>query len=109
MENISFEDFKKLDLRVGKVISADPVEGSEKLIKLEFDLGDLGRRQILAGIAQYYKTKDLVDRYFVIVANLEPRKMMGLESQGMVLCADTDDGPICLSPIKNAPVGSKIL
>jgi len=113
METISFEEFKKLDIRIGKVISAEAVVGSEKLIKMEVDLGldpstgsGLDKRQILAGILQYYKPKDLIGKSFVFLANLETKKMMGLESQGMILCADKDDEPICLVPLKDAPSGT---
>jgi len=104
-ETISFVEFKKLDIRIGKVLSAEAVVGSEKLIKMEVDLGS-EHRQILAGILQYYKPEDLVGKSFVFLANLEPKKMMGLESQGMILCADKDGEPICLSPLKDTPPGT---
>jgi methionine--tRNA ligase beta chain len=104
-ETISFEEFKKLDIRIGKVLSVEAVVGSEKLIKMEVDLGT-EKRQILAGILQYYKPEDLVGKSFVFLTNLEPKKMMGLESQGMILCADKEDEPICLSPLKDAPPGT---
>ena len=106
-ETISFEEFKKLDIRIGKVISAEAVVGSEKLIKMEVDLGS-DHRQILAGILQYYKPKDLIGKSFVFLANLETKKMMGLESQGMILCADHDGEPICLAPLKDTPPGTII-
>jgi methionine--tRNA ligase beta chain len=105
--NVSFEDFKKLDLRIGLIVGADPVEGSDKLVKLRVDTGE-GERQILAGIAQYYGVEDLVGKRIVVVANLEPKTMMGLESQGMLLAADTEEGPVLLMPDHEVPPGSKI-
>jgi methionine--tRNA ligase beta chain len=106
-EAISFEEFKKLDIRIGKVLSAEAVIGSEKLIKMEVDLGN-EKRQILAGILQYYKPEDLVGKSFVFLANLEPKKMMGFESQGMILCADKDGEPICLVPVEDTPPGTTV-
>jgi methionine--tRNA ligase beta chain len=79
---ISFEQFKKIELKVGKVLNAEKIEGSEKLLKLIVDLGD-ERRQLVAGIAKYYKPQDLIGKEIVVVANLEPKKIMGIESQGM--------------------------
>lgn len=111
---ISFDEFKKLDLRVGKIINAEKVEGSEKLIKLTVDIGD-GERQLLAGIKQYYDPEELNNRKVVVVANLEPRTIMGLESQGMLLAADTLEGPVLLMPDdahlpegRETPAGAKI-
>ncbi|OGY32661.1 MAG: methionine--tRNA ligase subunit beta [Candidatus Woykebacteria bacterium RIFCSPLOWO2_01_FULL_41_12] len=108
MDNISFGEFKKLDIRIGKILSTDPIEGSEKLLKLEVDTGD-EKRQIIAGIAKAYEPDEIVGRSFVILVNLEPRKLMGLESQGMLLCADAKNCPVCLAPIKEVPPGIKIL
>jgi methionyl-tRNA synthetase len=106
---VSFEEFKKLDLRVAKVIKAEKVEGSEKLLKLEIDLGN-EQKQIIAGIAQQYKPEDLLGREIVVVANLEPKTVLGLESQGMLLAAE-DEGrgePVILIPAKDVPPGSKV-
>ena len=109
MSNISFEEFKKVDLRVGKIVTAGKIPGSDKLLKLEIDIGS-NKRQIIVGIAQFYEPKELVGKSFVIVANLEPRKLMGLESQGMILCAEgPSDEPVCLVPIKDVPPGSPVL
>ncbi len=104
---ISFEDFKKLDLRLGKIVEASRIEGTEKLLKLSVDLGQ-EQRQLVAGIGQYYAIEELVGRDIVVVVNLEPRSLMGIESQGMLLAADSDNGPILLMPDKPAPAGSKI-
>ncbi len=91
-ELIEFEDFAKVDLRVGLVRDAAKVEKSKKLLRLVVDAGEAEPRQILAGISEHYAPEDLVGKRVVIVANLKPRKLMGLESQGMVLAASDDDG-----------------
>lgn len=108
---ISIDDFSKVELKVGTVLEAEEVEGSEKLIKLKVDLGESGEagpRQILAGVKQWYQPKDFVGKQVVVVANLEPRMMMGLQSQGMMLAADSEDGPIFLTVPKMVPPGTKI-
>ena len=106
---INFENFKKIDLRVAKVITAENVKESENLVKLEIDLGaELGKRQILAGIQKYYSSEELVGRQIIVVTNLEPKKIMGMESQGMLLAADISGEPILLMPDKQVPPGSKI-
>lgn len=104
---INLDDFKKVELKVAKVISAEPIEGSEKLLKLQVDLGS-EQRQILSGIAKYYQPQDLVGRSIVIIANLEPRMMMGLESQGMVLAAGDGDTVSLLLPDKDMPAGASV-
>ena len=96
-EEITYDDFAKLDIRVAEIKVAEPVKGSEKLVRLELDLGELGERQILAGVAKAYSAESLVGKRIVIVANLAPREMMGIESQGMLLAANGADGPILLS------------
>lgn len=114
---INFEDFAKLELKVGTVLEAEEVEGSEKLIKVKVDLGEAESRQILAGVKQWYKPKDFVGKQVIVVVNLEPKVMMGLESQGMMLAADpstslrtgsSDDGPIFLTVPKKVPPGTKV-
>lgn len=105
---INFEQFSQIELKVGTILEAEEVEGSEKLIKLKVDLGEEKPRQILAGVKQWYKPKDFIGKQVIVVANLEPRTMMGLESQGMILAADTEDGPIFLTIPKQVPPGTKI-
>jgi len=83
-ENISFQDFSKLDIRIGTIVQAEVVEGSDKLLKLIIDFKDF-KRQVLAGIKEKYQPTDLLDKQIPVIVNLEPRKMMGLESQGMIL------------------------
>ena len=104
---ISVDDFKKVELKVAKVISAERVEGSEELLKLEVDLGG-EKRQIIAGIGKAYSPEDLTGKQIIIVANLEPRSLMGLESQGMVLAANAESGPVLLIPDKDVIPGTEI-
>jgi len=107
-KTISLDDFKKLDLRIAKIIKAEKVEGSDKLLKLEIDLG-YEQRQILAGIAQFYEREKLIGREIIVLTNLQPRVIRGLESQGMLLAATDTDGTITiLRPDKELTPGSKI-
>jgi len=105
---ISYDDFKKVELRVAKIITAERVEGSEKLLKLQVSLGELGGRQVLAGIGKTYEPEKLVGKEIIIVANLEPRSLMGFESQGMLLAADGEDGPVLLTVDQEVKPGSGI-
>jgi len=109
-DTITFEDFKKIDFRVGKVLKAENIEGAETLIRLTVDFGEHGKRTILSGIKKWYTPKDLKGKIFAFVFNLEPKKMMGEESQGMIMAAETDDGEECvlLAPIDKIAPGSKI-
>ncbi len=95
MTQIDKDEFDRVELRVGKVVEAERVEGSRRLLRLLVDLGG-ERRQIVAGIAEKYAPQQLVGRYIVVVANLRPRRIMGLESQGMLLA--TCDDPILVVP-----------
>ncbi len=104
---IAFEDFAKLDLRVGEVIECERKEGSEKLLRLTVDFGEEGKRTILSGIYPHYEPEDIKGKQFVFIINLEPRKIMGEESQGMILCADGDK-PIPLQPITESTPGTLI-
>ena len=104
---ITFDDFKKLDLRIGKVLSASRVEGTDKLIKLELDVGS-NKRQIVAGMAEFLGAEDLVGKQVPILVNLEPRRFRGIESHGMVLAADVDGRPVLLHPEYEVPAGSII-
>ncbi len=105
---ISFEDFAKIDLRVGTIISADELEESNKLIKLIVDIG-IEKRQIIAGVKKFYGVEDLVGKQVVIVANLAPKSLAGFESQGMLLAANNvEGGPVILLPEKAVTDGSII-
>lgn len=105
---ITIDDFAKVELKTGKVMACEPVEGSEKLLKLTVDMGEDQPRQILSGIAKWYKPEDLINQTFIFAANLEPRMMMGLESQGMLLAAEGDDAPIPLTTMAEIAPGAKI-
>lgn len=104
---VKFEQFKELELKTGRVKEAERVEGSEKLLKLKVDLGEPEPRQILAGIGKIYSPEEMIGRDIVIVANLEPRMLMGLESQGMLLAA-SDGGPVLLKPDREVLPGSVV-
>ncbi len=103
---INYDDFKKIELRVAKILAAEKVEGSEKLLKLQIDLGS-EQRQLVSGIAKSYAPEDLIGKEIIIVANLEPRQIMGLESQGMLLAAD-HQSPVLLSVDKELPPGMEV-
>jgi methionyl-tRNA synthetase len=104
---INYDDFAKVELVVATVASAERVEGSEKLLKLAVNLGD-ETRQVIAGIGKSYEPEQLLGQQIVMIKNLEPRSLMGLESQGMLLAADSPSGPIVLKPEQVVPAGSKI-
>ena len=106
MEILSFEDFKKLDIRIGRITIAEVIEGSDKLLKLQVDFGE-EKRQIVAGIAKDYVPESLVGKECPFVFNLVPRMVKGIESQGMMLCVD-DQGPILLHPDREVAPGSVI-
>lgn len=104
---IEYDDFAKLDLRVGEVVEAEPVPKSSKLLRLQIDMGD-HRRQVIAGIGEHYAAEELVGRRVVVLANLKPRKLFGLESQGMVLAADDGRGLALLTPERYMEPGSTV-
>lgn len=104
---ISFEDFKKLDIRIGKIISAEKVEGADKLVKLVFDMGD-EERQVVAGIAESHNPEELIGKEMPVLTNLEPRELKGEMSNGMILAADDNGKPVLLLPEKEIPPGSVV-
>lgn len=104
---ITYDDFIKVELKIAKIIEADEVVGAEKLLKLWIDLGG-EKRQIVAGIKKSYQIKDLIGREIIVVVNLEPRMVMGIESNGMLLATSDDSEPVLLRPDKDVPPGSKI-
>ncbi len=107
--SINIEDFGKVDLRVGLVLSAAKVKGADKLLHLSVDIGEEKPRSIVAGIAKAYKPEPLVGRKVVIVANLEPRKLRGLESQGMIVAASLEGTqPVLASFLEDVPVGARL-
>jgi methionyl-tRNA synthetase len=106
---IPYEDFAKVDLRIGQIRSAEPHPNADKLVVLQVDLGG-AQRQLIAGIRGYYEPADLVGRQIVVVANLAPRMMRGRESQGMLLAACSDDrsSVILVSPEKPSTPGNRV-
>jgi methionyl-tRNA synthetase len=108
LQQIAIDDFVKVDLRVAQILVAERVPKADKLLRLEVDLG-YEKRQILAGIAQYYEPEKLIGRKIVIVANLAPRKMRGLESNGMLLAASLPDGaPVLAGFLEEVPLGARL-
>ncbi len=108
-DRIAIEDFQKVRLRTAKIVAAERVPKSNKLMKLQVDLGD-EQRQIVAGIAAQYEPEALVGRNVVVVANLKPAKLMGVESNGMVLAASVGEAgsPVLLDVPPDVPPGSKV-
>ena len=105
---IKFDDFAKVDMRIGTIELAEYIEGSEKLLKLMVDFGEFGKRQILSGIKEWFKPKNLINKQLVFVVNIEPRKMMGLESQGMILAGESDGKVILIAPKKKVINGTQL-
>jgi methionyl-tRNA synthetase len=106
---IAIDDFAKIDLRVGLVLSAEPVKGADKLLHLKVDLGEGEPRTIVAGIAESYKPEQLINRKVVIVSNLQPRKMRGLISNGMIVAASVEGGkPVLAGFHEDIPVGARL-
>ena len=106
-KEIQFEDFTKLDMRVGEIIECTHLENSDKLFKLKVDFGDF-QRQILSGLRDYYKVKDLVGKQAVFVVNLPPRKIRGEMSEGMIMAAEKNKKVIFIAPSKKMSNGASI-
>ena len=107
MDKIKYDDFAKIELRVAKILEAEKIEGAVKLVKLKISLGE-EERELVAGIAQYYTPEELVGKNIVVVANLEPRKIKGIESNGMLLAAEDESGLALLTPDKEMTEGSQV-
>ena len=106
---ISIDTFAQIDLRVGQVVRAERVPNADKLLRLEVDLAEAEPRQLLAGIAEWYAPEGLVGQKILVVANLQPRWMRGLESRGMLLAAAADDGrPLLATVPPETPNGSRL-
>ena len=104
---ISYDDFKKLDLRVAKILKIEKISGKTKIVKGVIDLGDEARNVIIGG-AEFYEPDDLIDKTVIVVANLEPKKMAGIESNAMLLAADINDKPFWLTVDSEVPPGTMI-
>jgi len=105
---VSFEEFSKMDLRVGEITKAEPVAGSKNLIKLLIDVGGGETRQAVAGIAQYYSPRELEGKQVAVIVNLQPKRMFGIESNVMILAAEDEKTVSMLLPDRQVKVGSKV-
>ena len=104
---VTYDDFAKLEIRIGTITTAEKVEGADKLLKLAVDFGNEAR-QIVSGIAEWYTPESLVGTQSPFITNLEPRTIRGIESQGMILAAGTDEKAVLLRPVETLPNGSLI-
>ncbi|GBF23713.1 methionine--tRNA ligase [archaeon MnTg01] len=104
---VSYEDFVKLDLRIAKIVSVESIPGKSKIVKGVVELGS-EKRVVIIGGAEFYQPKDLIGKTVVVVANLEPKKLAGIESNAMLLAADVDDKPYWLTVVEDVPSGTKI-
>ncbi|MCG2695954.1 MAG: methionine--tRNA ligase [Candidatus Portnoybacteria bacterium] len=111
---INYDDFKKLEIKIGTILEAEKIEGTDKLLKLKVDLGPSSAsgqpelRVLVAGIAESYKPKSIIGKQVPILTNLEPRTLRGVESQGMILACVIDEKAVLLKPVKKVPNGTKI-
>ena len=104
---ISFDDFSKMDIRIGTILTAERVEGTDKLMKLSVDLG-YEVRTIVSGIAHVFSVEDVVNKRIQVLVNLAPRKIKGIESKGMILFADNGEGLAFVSPLGDVPNGAGV-
>lgn len=107
-ELISIDTFSQVDLRVGQIVAAERIPNADKLLRLEVDMAEASPRQLLAGIAEWYAPDSLIGRKIVVVSNLQPRTMRGLESRGMLLAADADGKPMLASVPSETPNGARL-
>ena len=107
MPSVSYDDFAKLDLRVAKIISIEKIPKKTRIVKGLIDLGNETRDVIIGG-AEFYTPEELVDKLVIVIANLEPKKLSGIESNAMLLAADVDNKPYWLTVTEDIPLGSKI-
>jgi methionine--tRNA ligase beta chain len=107
-DTISFTEFKKINLQVGKIIKVESLKGYNKILKLLVNLGN-EERQIMSGIAKYYSPEDLINKYIIVCTNLEPKKFGENISNGMILAAEKDNKPVLLTVFEEVEPGSQIL
>lgn len=105
ISQISIEDFARVEMRVGQILEAEKIEGSRKLLKLRVDIG-AEIRQVVAGIAEVYEPASLLNKKVIVVANLKPAKLMGVESNGMIVAASDEGRPILATFSDDAPNGA---
>jgi methionyl-tRNA synthetase len=108
MDTIQYDDFAKLDIRIGKVIAAEMVPETDKLIKCTIDFGEMGTRTIVSGIAEWKKPEELVGKQLPYIVNLAPRMLRGVESQGMLLATHAPEGIALLMPDIEVIAGTKV-
>ena len=108
MSYVQFGEFKKIDVRVGSVITAEKVEHTNKLMKLIVNVGE-EERQIIAGIADHYKPEELIGKKLMVVVNLEPKVFKGLESRGMILAADWENEVVVIFVDDKVPIGTRVV
>jgi methionyl-tRNA synthetase len=108
MDEIQYDDFAKLDIRIGLITAAERVPETDKLIKCTVDLGELGLRTIVSGIAQWKNPEELVGKRLPYIVNLAPRMLKGVESRGMLLAASDEDGVALLEPERQLSPGAKL-
>ena len=106
-DKIKIDDFFKIELKVAKVLEASEIEGADRLLRLRVDLGS-ETRQLVAGIKKSYTPEELVGKHIIVVANLQPATVRGVESQGMLLAASTEDGPVLATFDKDVAPGTKV-
>ena len=107
MENINFGDFEKLNIKIGTIKSAEKVEGADRLLVFNVDVGEESERQIISGVAEYYPDPEiLVGKQVPVLVNLEPREIRGIKSEGMILYVSDDNGLTILEPSRKMAVGS---
>ena len=107
MDFITYDDFAKLEIRVAKIVGVERIPGKTKIVKGLIDLGE-EKRQVIIGGAEYYQPEELVDKKVIVLTNLEPRKIGGIESNGMLLAADLNEKPFWLTVNEDVPLGTKI-
>ena len=105
---ISYDDFAKLDIRLGTVVAVEKVENADKLLKCTIDFGDYGTRTIVSGIAEWKQPEDLIGKQLPYIVNLAPRMLRGVESQGMLIAASDIEGVALLQPERAVPPGTKL-
>ena len=108
MDTITFEDFKKVEIRVGKILAAEKVADADKLLKLQVDFGE-SQRQIISGIAESFSPEELVGKSLPFIVNLEYRKFKGEESQGMLMATGVDGKVVLLEPAAKVPLGAEVV
>ena len=111
-DTISFQDFQKLDIRIGKITEAEKAEGADKLIKMQVDFGEAGKRQIVASIAEFYSPEELIGKECPFLFNLEPKAFRGHESHGMILAVDVEGDKsdcVLMHPNKEVKPGAKVV